>query len=56
MKTTALILGILGLLVFSSCKCDFDEDEAENKYDKEETVSKNKYAHRIVKNDTLSVR
>ncbi|WP_185097140.1 hypothetical protein [Chryseobacterium sp. IHB B 17019] len=34
MKTTAtLLLGLFCLLTFTSCKCDFDEDEAKNKYD-----------------------
>lgn len=38
MKTTALMLGIMGLLACSSCRCDFDEDEAENKYDRKKTA------------------
>ena len=34
MKTTAtLLLGIFCLFAITSCKCDFDEDEAKNKYD-----------------------
>ncbi|WP_157844624.1 hypothetical protein [Chryseobacterium sp. Leaf201] len=56
MKTTALILGILSLFTFSSCKCDFDEDEAENKYDKEKTVSNGRYTNSIAQNDTLRVK
>ncbi len=56
MKTTALLLGILGLFTFSSCKCDFDEDEAENKYDKEKTVSNDQYTNTIAQNDTLRVK
>lgn len=28
MKTTALILSILSLITFSSCKCELDEDKA----------------------------
>ena len=56
MKTTALILGILSLFVFSSCKCDFDEDEPENKYDKDKTVSTNRYANDIIQNDADALR
>ncbi|SEM35723.1 hypothetical protein SAMN05421856_102586 [Chryseobacterium taichungense] len=33
MKTATLVLGILSLFVFSSCRCGFDEDEPRNKYD-----------------------
>jgi hypothetical protein len=56
MKTTALILGILSLFIFSSCKCDFDEDEPENKYDKDEMASNNRDTHTITLNDTLRVK
>ncbi len=52
MKTTALMLGIIGLLACSSCRCDFDEDEPENKYG-----SKDKSAgHNVSKADTLRMR
>lgn len=56
MKISALILGILSLFTFSSCKCDFDEDEAENKYDKEKRVNNDQYTSTIAQNDTLRVK
>lgn len=28
MKTTALILGVLSVFAFSSCRCNLDEDES----------------------------
>jgi hypothetical protein len=56
MKTTALILGILSLFIFSSCKCDFDEDEPENKYHKDETATNNRGTDTIILNDTLRVK
>lgn len=56
MKNTALILGILSLFIFSSCKCDFDDDEPENKYDKDEMASNNRGTDTITVNDTLRVK
>ncbi len=52
MKTTALMLGMIGLLACSSCRCDFDEDEPEKKYG-----NKNQSAgHNGSKADTLRIR
>ncbi|MCJ8153383.1 hypothetical protein MKJ01_06355 [Chryseobacterium sp. SSA4.19] len=56
MKTTALILGILSLFVFSSCKCDFDEDEPENKYNKDEKFNNERRTDDIVLNDTVRIK
>jgi hypothetical protein len=55
MKTTAtLVLGILSLFVFSSCRCGFDEDEPKNKYDGNNSDSdKNKTG--VPKGDTLQI-
>lgn len=36
MKTTAFILGIMGLFTFVSCKCNLEEDESEKKPETEE--------------------
>jgi len=52
MKTTALVLGIIGLPACSSCRCDFDEDEPGNKYGTKEKSA----GHTASKTDTLQIR
>lgn len=54
-KTATLVLGILSLFVFSSCRCGFDEDEPKNKYDGNNSdSSQNKTI--TVENDTLQIK
>ncbi len=54
MKNTALLLGIISLFAFSSCKCDFDDDEPRNKYDENNSgTNKNKGS---VSNDTVRIK
>lgn len=50
MKIATLMLGVLSLFVFSSCRCGFDEDEPRNKYD-----NKNPDGNKA-KNDTLQIK
>lgn len=50
MKTTTLVLGILSLFAFSSCRCGFDEDEPRNKYDNKNSDTN------TAKSDTLQIR
>ncbi|WP_346985318.1 hypothetical protein [Chryseobacterium sp. POE27] len=50
MKTTTLVLGILSMFAFSSCRCGFDEDEPKNKYDNKNSDS-NK-----AESDTLQIK
>ncbi|SHL69602.1 hypothetical protein [Chryseobacterium contaminans] len=52
MKTTAIILGVLGLFSFASCRCNLEEDEQSDK--KKDNIEVNKNAE--AKNDTLNIR
>lgn len=54
MKTTALVLGMISAFIFSSCKCDPDEDEPRNKTKKatENTTAKTG----VPESDTLQIK
>lgn len=51
MKTTALILGVLSLFTFTSCRCNIDEDENRKRDQKNNTAKV-----RIPESDTLNIR
>ncbi|WP_164723259.1 hypothetical protein [Chryseobacterium aureum] len=53
MKTTALILGVLSLFAFASCRCNIDEDE-NKKRDQKNPPSAGKTD--VPESDTLSIR
>ncbi|CAA7196880.1 hypothetical protein [Chryseobacterium potabilaquae] len=53
MKTTAFILGILSLCTLNSCKCDFEEEEPQYKYEENE---KNNRKNMKSKSDTLHIK
>lgn len=54
MKTTVLLLGIIGLFAMSSCRCDFDEDEPKNKYDGDKSDTHKNTGS--AENDTLRIQ
>lgn len=54
MKTTALILGVISLFAFTSCRCNIDEDE--NKKRDQKSSSSNTDKSGLPESDTLSIR
>ncbi|MDR2235875.1 MAG: hypothetical protein LBE92_07105 [Chryseobacterium sp.] len=52
MKTTALVLGMVSAFIFSSCKCDPDEDEPRNKTTTKSTAAKTG----MPESDTLQIK
>ena len=55
MKTAALIIGIVSVYIFTSCRCDIDEkDSKENTTESENT--KKKTSGNNSENDTLNIR
>lgn len=54
MKTAALIIGIVSVCTFTSCRCDIDEkDSRKNTTETENTKSK---TGNTPENDTLNIR
>ncbi|WP_419494644.1 hypothetical protein [Chryseobacterium bernardetii] len=54
MKTTAFILGILGVFSFASCRCNLEEDEPSDK--KKNNVQASSNTARSPESDSLSIR
>lgn len=54
MKTTALILGVLSLFTFTSCRCNLDEDENRKRDQKNNHATTAKTG--IPESDTLNIR
>jgi hypothetical protein len=54
MKTTALILGVISLFAFTSCRCNIDEDENKKRDQKNNPVNTGKTG--LPESDTLSIR
>lgn len=55
MKTSAFILGVLGLFTFASCRCNLDEDESE-KRKASKAAGTGKKAMNSPESDTLAIR
>ncbi|MGV2450754.1 UNVERIFIED_CONTAM: hypothetical protein POZ17_11130 [Ralstonia mannitolilytica] len=54
MKTTALILGVISLFAFTSCRCNIDEDENQKRDQKSSSSNTDKSG--LPESDTLSIR
>ncbi|MEF9478332.1 hypothetical protein OWR28_12115 [Chryseobacterium sp. 1B4] len=54
MKTTTLILGVLSLFTFTSCRCNIDEDENRKRDQKNNPANTAKTG--IAESDTLKIR
>lgn len=54
MKTTAFILGVLGIFSFASCRCNLEEDEQPDK--KKNNVEVSNTTAGPSEKDTLSIR
>lgn len=54
MKATALILGVISLFAFASCRCNIDEDENRKRDQKSSSPNAGKYG--LPESDTLSIR
>lgn len=54
MKTTALILGVISLFAFTSCRCNLDEDENQKRDQKSSSTTADKSG--VTESDTLSIR
>ncbi|RKE81398.1 hypothetical protein [Chryseobacterium sp. AG363] len=54
MKTTALILGVISLFAFTSCRCNIDEDESKKRDQKSSSSNTDKSC--LPESDTLSIR
>ncbi|SMO45403.1 hypothetical protein SAMN06265171_101935 [Chryseobacterium rhizoplanae] len=54
MKATALILGVISLFAFTSCRCNIDEDENKKRDQKNNPANAGKTG--LPENDTLSIR
>lgn len=54
MKTTALILGVISLFAFASCRCNIDEDENRKRDQKNNPPNTGKTG--LPESDTLSIR
>ncbi|WP_167459722.1 hypothetical protein [Chryseobacterium arthrosphaerae] len=54
MKATALILGVLSVFAFSSCRCNLDEDESKKRDQKSNAAITGKTG--LPESDTLNIR